>query len=118
MNGNATVGTLHSVIGSLNTVEYDAPLQVPAANPVIVKAVPNADTSIAATASVTIKLAAILVQVSPPKPQVQIGTTQQFIAEVQNAEDQSVTWQLHQLHEWPLHRSRHSSSCGLHSLPR
>jgi len=94
-NGNSTVGTITPVTGSSTTVNYDAPAVVPAANPVIITAIPNADPSISATASVTIlQPPTIIVTVSPASANVQVSTTQQFTAAVENAEDETVTWQL------------------------
>jgi hypothetical protein len=95
-NGNSTFGTITPVTDSLAAVTYEAPLQVPADATVIVKAIPNADPSISATASVTIlQPKPIEVIVSPSSAQVQVGNTQQFTAAVSNAEeDQTVTWQL------------------------
>ena len=95
-NGNSTVGTIETSSGTVNQINYVAPNEVPAQNPVIVSAIPNADPTIQATVSVTITPPPpIVVTVLPTNPQVVISTTQQFTAEVQNAIlDQTVTWSL------------------------
>ena len=93
-NGDATVGILVPLPNSSTTVQYFSPPQVPAQNPVIISAIPNADPTISATASVNIVQKPIIVMVQPPSPDVQIGTTQQYLASVQNAADETVTWSL------------------------
>ncbi|MGA8153943.1 MAG: hypothetical protein WB952_23530 [Terriglobales bacterium] len=95
VNGNSAVGTISPLADSSTAVVYLAPDLVPAVNPVIISATPDADPTISATSSVNITSEPISVMVTPPSAQVQIGTTQQFTAAVQNAlEDMTVTWQV------------------------
>jgi hypothetical protein len=81
----ASCGTISS--GGL----YTAPASVPSPATVRVIATSMADSSKSATATVTV-MAAVIITISPAAPSVNIGSTEQFTASVQNAADSSVTW--------------------------
>jgi hypothetical protein len=81
----ATCGTISS--GGL----YTAPASAPSPATVTVKATSAADSSKSSSATITI-LAAVVLTVSPLNQSVDIATTQQYTATVQNAVDSSVTW--------------------------
>ena len=85
--GNSTYGTIDA------TGNFCAPSQTPANNPVSIKAVATADTSISGTASVRI----VLITISPTQAQMYVGGTQQFIATVTGAANTNVTWQVNQV---------------------
>lgn len=85
--GNSTYGTIDA------TGDFCAPSQPPANNPVSIKAVATADTSISGTASVRI----ILITISPTQAQVYVGGTQQFTSSVTGAVNNNVTWQVNQV---------------------
>ncbi|MFZ0285750.1 MAG: hypothetical protein WAL32_11025 [Terriglobales bacterium] len=91
--GNATLGTIVPPQGS-NLVTYTAPASVPSPATVIIKAVPAADPSHFAVATVTISLNAVSVQVMPPGPlTVQTGELGgPFTATVVGSTDQVVSW--------------------------
>ena len=73
---------------------YTAPASVPSPATVTIQAVSQADTSAKGTASVTITgpPPPVTVTVSPSSASVQVSTTKQFAATVNNSSDQSVTW--------------------------
>lgn len=72
---------------------YTAPGNVPVPADVVIKATSVADSSKSSTATVTI-LPAVIITVSSPYPTLAAGWTRRFSAEVQNADDPSVTWTL------------------------
>ena len=73
---------------------YTAPASVPSPATVTIQAVSQADTSAKGTASVTVTAPPppVTVTVSPSSASVQVSTTKQFAATVNNSSDQSVTW--------------------------
>lgn len=72
---------------------YTAPASVPSPATVTIQAISQADTSAKGTASVTITAPPpVTVTVSPSSASVQVSTTKQFTATVNNSSDQSVTW--------------------------
>ena len=91
--GNATFGTITST-GS-GSATYVAPPAVPAQNPVIVSAIPNAAPNVSGTASVTITGPAT-VTISPTSASVEASTIFTFTATVQGAgitnPNAGVTW--------------------------
>ena len=93
LGGNATLGTISPDQAS-DLVTYTAPASVPSPATVIIKAIPEADSSQFATATVMISLTAISVQISPPGPlQVQVGELGgPFTANVIGSTDQTVSW--------------------------
>jgi len=72
---------------------YTAPGSVPSPAEVVVKAASVADPTKSSTVTVTI-LPAVMITVSSPYPTLAVGWTLRFSAEVQNADDVSVTWTL------------------------
>ncbi len=93
LGGNATLGTISPDQAS-DLVTYTAPASVPSPATVIIKAIPEADSSQFATATVVISLNAISVQISPPGPlKVQVGELGgPFTANVIGSTDQTVSW--------------------------
>ncbi len=85
--GNSTYGTVD------NTGNFCAPSQPPVDNPVSIKAVATADTSISGTTSVRI----ILLTISPTQAQMYVGGTQQFTATISGALNNTVIWQVNQV---------------------
>jgi hypothetical protein len=85
--GNSTYGNIDA------TGNFCAPSQPPASNPVSIKAVATADTSISGTANVRI----IQITISPTQAQLNVGGTQQFIAAVTGAVNNDVTWEVNQV---------------------
>ena len=92
--GNSTYGTITPVPGT-NSANYVAPSTVPAQNPVIVSAIPNAAPNISATASVTVSGTAT-VTISPVTATVGTGTAFQFTASVSGpgVTNTSVFWEV------------------------
>ena len=87
--GNSTVGTI-SAAGL-----YTAPAQVPDPFTVQVGAVAHVDSSASCTVPVQIWAAAqVIVSISPEDGSVPVGTTLQFTANVLNATDTTVKWQV------------------------
>lgn len=84
--GDANVGTVSSV------GVYTAPLLTPAPPSVVVTAISQADTSKSGSATVTIP--PIDVFVFPQGPVVEVNTTLQFGASVNNHPNQAVAWQV------------------------
>lgn len=84
----------NSTYGSIDTSgNFCAPSQPPIDNPVSIKAIATADTSISGTASVRI----ILITISPTQAQMYVGATQQFTATVTGAINNEVTWEVNQV---------------------
>ena len=94
-NSTNTAVTWTASAGSISaTGLYTAPASVPSPATVTIQAVSQADTSAKGTASVTITgpPPPVTVTVSPSSASVQVSTTKQFAATVNNSSDQSVTW--------------------------
>lgn len=93
-NSTNTAVTWTASAGSISaTGLYTAPASVPSPATVTIQAVSQADTSAKGTASVTITAPPpVTVTVSPSSASVQVSTTKQFAATVNNSSDQSVTW--------------------------
>jgi len=93
-NSTNTAVTWTASAGSISaTGLYTAPASVPSPATVTIQAVSQADTSAKGTASVTITAPPpVTVTVSPSSASVQVSTTKQFTATVNNSSDQSVTW--------------------------
>jgi hypothetical protein len=100
--GNATVGQIcaagsipcQSVTTSTAAqVDYLAPGAIPAPNPVTVRAVSPADSSLSATAQITI-IAHIVVTVQPSSVTLAPGVAQAFFANVLGTNNQNVVWQV------------------------
>ena len=85
--GNSTYGTIDT------TGNFCAPSQPPTNNPVSIKAIASADTSVSGTASARI----ILIMISPTQAQMYVGGTQQFTATVTGAVNNNVTWEVNQV---------------------
>ncbi len=100
--GNATVGQICAA-GSIPCqpvttstaaqVDYLAPGAIPAPNPVTVRAVSPADSSLSATAQITI-IAHIVVTVQPSSVTLAPGVAQAFFANVLGTNNQNVVWQV------------------------
>jgi hypothetical protein len=91
--GDMTHGTIVST--GPHTATYTAPVVVPPDNngTVIIKAVPEADSTKPGTATVTIVATLpIVVTISPTAASVPTTTTYPFQATIQNANDASLTW--------------------------
>ena len=84
--GNSTVGTVSS------TGLYTAPATVPSPATVAVAAVSQADTSVSASASVTITSSTV--GIAPSSATVSAAATQQFTATVKGESTPAVTWQV------------------------
>jgi hypothetical protein len=74
-------------------VDYLAPGAIPAPNPVTVRAVSPADSSLSATAQITI-IAHIVVTVQPSSVTLAPGVAQAFFANVLGTNNQNVVWQV------------------------
>ena len=97
--GNAAVGTITPVAGSLDQAEYTAPLQVPDAGQVTVTALSAANPQEAASAVVTVSArpqGGAVVTITNPQtpPTVQAGETQPFQASVTGVSNTAVSWQV------------------------
>ena len=96
--GNANVGTISLVPGSLNQVLYVAPQAIPGVGPqvhITAQSIANP----VETASATINLlpeGGIVVAVTKPTlpPTLQVGQTQEFQASVTGSSDTTVSWQV------------------------
>jgi len=90
--GNSTYGTV--VPGQeLDEVEYLAPATLPQNPDIVISAIPDADKTISATASVTITPPPkVSVTLSPTSVKVLIGKTQDFLATIVGAPNQGATW--------------------------
>ncbi len=86
--GNSTVGTIGL------TGLYTAPATVPAKATVTVTAVSKADATKSASAVVTITPPQVTVTLTPASVAIASGGSQQFTANVANAADTSVTWEV------------------------
>ena len=94
-NGNATVGTIAP--GSNNTAVYTAPANVPNPATVTIQAVSRAEPAILASCPVTISLGVPTVPtitITPAILTVQSENSQAFTADVINASDTSVFWEV------------------------
>ncbi|WP_168058975.1 DUF1565 domain-containing protein [Candidatus Manganitrophus noduliformans] len=87
--GNPTVGT----ITQTNPAVYTAPQNLPATNPVTIKATSASNPAIFATASVTL-LPPPTLRIDPDNIRVLTGRTQIFTATITGLDDPSVTWSL------------------------
>jgi hypothetical protein len=93
LNGNAAQGTLTACTTVAPwTCTYTAPpVDVPPTNPVVIKVVSVADTSIYKTASVTVT-DSIVLGLSPASASVALGGTQLFTATISNTTDTRLFW--------------------------
>lgn len=90
--GNASVGM---IAGSGDTATYTAPSVVPDPPTLEITAASTALPGLQASASISITQGKpIVVTVTPPKANVVINGTQQFLSMVENATDQTVTWEV------------------------
>ena len=96
LNGNSTYGRIEpdpQQPQNSEQVEYVAPAAVPQTPNVIIRAIPDADKTISATANVTITPPPkVTVTLSPPSVKVLVGTTQDFSATIVGAPNQDATW--------------------------
>jgi len=98
LGGNANVGTISLVPGSLNEVLYVAPQAIPGVGPqvhITAQSIANP----VETASATINLlpeGSIVVAITKPTlpPTLQVGQTQEFQASVTGSSDTTVSWQV------------------------
>jgi pimeloyl-ACP methyl ester carboxylesterase len=93
LDGNATQGTLTACSTAAPwTCTYTAPpVDMPRTNPVVIKVVSVADTSIYKTASVTVTTS-IVVGLTPTTASVALGGTQLFTATISNTTDNRLGW--------------------------
>lgn len=89
ISGSGCTGAACGTISA--TGLYTAPVNVPSSATISVTATSVADTTKSNSAVATV-LAAVIVAVTPTGLNVEIGKTQQFTANVQNANNSSVTW--------------------------
>jgi len=87
--GNSTVGTVAAT--GLTTALYNAPIDLPQADPVTIHATVTPAPGAVASASVTIT-SSIGVSVSPPQATLSVGQRMSFTPIVTSAADTSVTW--------------------------
>jgi hypothetical protein len=96
--GNANLGTISLVPGSLNQVNYVAPASIPAGGPLVhVTAQSVANSQETASAAVTLlPVGGTLVSIIEPTlpPTVQVGQTQEFQASVTGSSDTTVSWEV------------------------
>ncbi|HXZ41361.1 MAG TPA: hypothetical protein VEG68_11535 [Terriglobales bacterium] len=93
--GSPTVGTIQA--GANNTATYTPPAQVAASFSVTVTAVSNAQPSASGSATVNLEPGSppqITVTVSPSAANVVVNGIQAYTAQVTNAQNQTVTWQV------------------------
>ena len=89
----AACGTLSNV--TISSVTYSAPSTAPSPATVTIKATSGADSSISATAAITITSPAISVSVNPPTSSIQLTKSANFAATLQNdSQSKGVTWTL------------------------
>lgn len=96
--GSSTVGTIQA--GANNTATYTPPTQIAAPFSVTVTAVSNAQQSASGSATVNLEAGSppqITVTVSPSAANVLVNGTQAYTAQVTNAQNQTVTWQVNQV---------------------
>jgi hypothetical protein len=90
--GNPTYGTITPEPGT-TSANYVSPSVLPAQNPVVIDAIPNAAPKIAATASVAIVPGNVTLTVTPPSSILEVGLSLGLNASVAGAGDnQTVTW--------------------------
>jgi hypothetical protein len=102
VGGNASVGQLcltgsnpcqPVTSGTPLQVDYLAPGAIPSSNPVTVQATSTADTSLSATAQITV-INHVLVGIQPTSVTLAPNAAQAFTASVLGTANQSVTWQV------------------------
>jgi hypothetical protein len=93
VGGNAAVGAIVNSQTDPNHTTYTAPLSLPAGGAAIVRARSNANPAVSASATITFT-AAVNVTITPGSATRAIGHRQGFSAQVNNAANQSVSWQV------------------------
>jgi hypothetical protein len=93
VGGNATLGTILNSQTNPDNTTYTAPQSLPAGGSATARARSNANPSISATATITFT-AAITVTLAPATATRAIGRRQTFTVQVDNAANQTVTWQV------------------------
>ena len=114
LNGNSTYGTMQQDSQNLQEEDYTAPANIPSPATVQVTAGPEADPSVVSNpVSITITLPQQSMDVSPdPSPPLYPGSSEQFTANVQGTNDQTVNWTLAPTQGGPCTDPNLPTPCG------